>query len=110
MEKILDKFTKALKSKFNGEISKIILFGSRSKDIARPDSDYDLLVVLFKKDPRIVNRIYDEVLAFLLKYEVDISLKIYSDENFRKGISVPTPFMEEIKQTGVELWASRIRR
>lgn len=101
---ILNKFVMILKDRFKGKITRIILFGSRAKGVNRPDSDYDLAVILRKKNHIIINQIYDEVLTFLLRYAVDLSLKIYSEENFQKETALPTPFMEEIMTRGVELW------
>lgn len=43
-EKILDRLVKRLVRKFKAE--RIILFGSRARGDAEPDSDFDLLVVL----------------------------------------------------------------
>jgi len=41
---------------------------------------------------------------FLLKYGIDLSLKIYSENDFESKMLIPTPFMAEIRKTGRELW------
>jgi len=103
-EQIIDSFVDSLKGKYEKPLRKIILFGSRAKDTARPDSDYDFLIVLAKRDSALIDDIYDEVVEFLLKYGVDISLKIYKEEDYEKFMAIPTPFLKEIKETGKVLW------
>lgn len=104
---VIAKFTKLLVSKFANEIERIILFGSRAKEISLPFSDYDFLIVINEKSKDLVDAIYDIVMDFLLEYGVDISLKIYTKEHFDRGMSYPTPFMQEIDKTGVILWKKK---
>ena len=103
-------FVDKIISLFADRIVKVILFGSRAKGIPKPESDYDFLVVLKKKDRRTLEGIYEVVTDFLLEYGVDISLKIYSLEEFQKMISIPTPFMASILKTGRELWIPKSSR
>ncbi len=104
-ESIEKKFAEIVGNRFSVEILKVILFGSRAKGVAAPGSDYDILVILKRKDRRVIDGLYDEVMNFLEHYEVDISLKIYTEEVFNKMMSLPTPFMAQIKKTGKELWS-----
>ncbi|MEW5767197.1 MAG: nucleotidyltransferase domain-containing protein [bacterium] len=106
-DKILDNFTERLISDFGSDILKIILFGSRAKGIAAPYSDYDLLLVLRERDRRIIDQIYDQVTDFLLDYGVDISLKIYSEEDFEKKLLMRIPFIMEVTKTGKLLWTKQ---
>ncbi|HHT9125343.1 MAG TPA: nucleotidyltransferase domain-containing protein [Candidatus Brocadiia bacterium] len=99
------EFAETVIKRFPAEVLKIILFGSRAKGVAAPGSDYDLLVVLKRKDRGVIDGLYDEVMSFLERYEVDISLKIYTEDTFNKTMSLPTPFMAQIKKTGRELWS-----
>jgi predicted nucleotidyltransferase len=103
-------FVNKITSQFPDNIAKVIFFGSRAKGIPKPDSDYDFLVILRKKDRLTSEGIYEVVTDFLLEYGVDISLKIYSLEEFQKMISIPTPFMASILKTGRELWIPKSSR
>lgn len=104
---IIAKFTKMLELKFAKDLEKIILFGSRAKDMSYPDSDYDFLIVINKKSKGLTDAIYDIVMDFLLDYGADISLKIYTKERFDHGMSCLTPFMQEVDRTGIVLWKKK---
>lgn len=101
------KFVNRITSLFPSRIVKVILFGSRAKGTAKPGSYYDFLIILQVKEQRTIDGLYDVVTDFLIEYGVDISLKIYKEEEFRKMISIPTPFIEDILKTEKELWAKR---
>ena len=99
------KFVDKITSRFHNEIIKIFFFGSRAKGISQPESDYDFLIILQEKDKKTVDGIYDVVTDFLIKYGVDISLKIYRDNKFQEMASIPTPFMASVLKTGKEVWS-----
>lgn len=106
-DNIESRFVDRITSLFPSGIVRVILFGSRAKGTPKPGSDYDFLIVLREKEPKIIDELYDVVTDFLIEYGVDISLKIYKDDEFRKMISIPTPFMASILKTGKELWTKR---
>ncbi|MBI5406445.1 MAG: hypothetical protein HZA18_01960 [Nitrospirae bacterium] len=72
--------------------------------MGKPWSDYDILIVLNKRDNKIIDEIYEIVTEFQLEQRVDISLKIYRKDDFEMKNALHTPFMERIKKTGVVLW------
>lgn len=102
-EEIIKKFTHILKKRFSPYLKMVLIFGSRAKNLAKPGSDYDFLIVLKEKNNQIIDAIYDEVVSFLIDYGVDISLKIYSEDDFEKKLSLGVPFITEIKKSGVKL-------
>jgi predicted nucleotidyltransferase len=101
---IANNFVDFLKGHCLNILKKVIFFGSRAKGTARPNSDFDFLIVLEKRDLNIIDKIYDEVVEFFLKYGVDISLKIYKEEDYKRFMAIPTPFFKEIKKTGKILY------
>ena len=103
-QSIVNEFVSILLDKYKEDIKKIILFGSLSKGFYLPGSDCDILLVLKEKKQEIINGIYEVVVDFLLKYGIDLSLKIYSENDFESKMLIPTPFMAEIRKTGRELW------
>jgi len=102
---IVTEFTKRLIDGFEPYIERVIFFGSRAKGFSKPWSDYDILVVLNKRDAGVIDEIYEIVTEFQLEQRVDVSLKIYSKDDFERKNALHTPFMESIKKTGVVLWS-----
>ncbi|MCR4320673.1 MAG: nucleotidyltransferase domain-containing protein [Candidatus Brocadiaceae bacterium] len=85
------------------DIEEIYLFGSRCRDDWRPDSDYDILIVLGKKDRVIIDRLYDAVMDILLSTTKLVSLKIFTSLEFNRLKSIPTPFISNVTTKGIKL-------
>jgi predicted nucleotidyltransferase len=107
---VVIEFVNEITSLLSSQIVKIIFFGSRAKGIPTPGSDYDFLIVLAEKNRTIVEELYNVVTDFLIRYDVDISLKIYREKEFQEMTSIPTPFMESVLRTGKELWSQETER
>ena len=88
------------------KIKVLYLFGSRCRDEWRPDSDYDILIVLEKKDKELISMLYDIVMDILLDTGRLISLKIFTEDEFNRLRSIPTPFMENVLKEGIRLGSS----
>jgi len=85
----------------NGRIERIYLFGSRARKTFRPDSDYDLLIVV--EDKSIKDKLYDIAVDIFCKTNADISLKIIKKVDFEKLKNLPTPFIENIITEGIRI-------
>lgn len=83
------------------EIEEIYLFGSRTRKTFRPDSDYDLLVVV--KDKTVKDKLYDITVDIFCKTNVDISLKILKKTDFEKLTTLQTPFIENVLKEGIKI-------
>lgn len=71
---ILGILERELKSKLQGHLKKIILFGSRARGDHDPDSDYDVLVMLDDVSPAIKGMIYEIGGNVLYDHDVVLSL------------------------------------
>lgn len=86
------------------KIQAAYLFGSRARGTERPDSDYDLLLVvrddfsLSEKDA-----LYDQVMDILLDTGRLISLKIFKQANFQRLRDLNTPFVSRVLAEGVQV-------
>jgi predicted nucleotidyltransferase len=82
---------------------KVILFGSQARGDARPDSDWDLLVLLNKRKKEFEDEdIYGYPFAEMgLKYKTYISVKIYTENDWKRRSF--TPFYKNVKQEGIEI-------
>jgi len=82
---------------------RMILFGSQARGDARPDSDWDLLVLLNKEKKSFEDEdVYGYPFAEMgLKYKTYISVKIYTENDWEKR-SI-TPFYKNVEQEGIEI-------
>lgn len=86
------------------KIRAVYLFGSRAKGLERPDSDYDLLLVV-ANDFTLKDKdgLYDGVLDVLLATGRLISLKIFKEEAFKRLQDLNTPFISHVLQEGIQV-------
>ena len=85
-------------------IQAVYVFGSRAKGTHRPDSDYDVLLVVadeftFKEQ----DALYDVVLDILLDTGRLVSLKLFRASAFRRLRDLNTPFMRHVMTEGVQV-------
>ncbi len=82
-------------------IKRIVLFGSRARGTHRSDSDYDVLLVVSRKDDALLDVLYDAVMDVLLEHGRLVSLKVFPEREFSRLQSLRSPFMEQVKREGV---------
>ena len=82
---------------------KVILFGSQARGDARPDSDWDLLVLLNKEKKEFEDEDkYGYPFAEMgIKFKTYISVKIYTENDWKKR--KPTPFYKNVKLEGIKV-------
>ena len=83
----------------NFDVSKIILYGSYSRDAARKDSDIDVAVILDSVDDDFL---MCEARLFRLRREIDARIEpvLLEESNDKSG------FLEEILKTGEIIYSS----
>ncbi|OGB88344.1 hypothetical protein A3H38_03110 [candidate division WOR-1 bacterium RIFCSPLOWO2_02_FULL_46_20] len=101
-DKIITAFINKI-SAFKDKLLAIYLFGSRARGDEKPYSDYDLLMVMKKRDEAVVDKLYDAVVDVLLETGKVISLKIFKEKDFKRLSAIPTPFMSRVLKEGVKL-------
>lgn len=98
---ILSRFRAALAETYGNRLERAVLFGSRARGDARPDSDYDIAV--FIRDP---DAWFDEVVR-LAKLGTDILMDtgaVISAKPFRAGpYEESSPLMRAIQSEGLDL-------
>jgi len=98
---ILTRFRAALAETYGDRLERAVLFGSRARGDARPESDYD--VAVFIREP---GRWFDEVvrLAGLGTDSLMDTGAVISAKPFRAGAyNEPVPLMREILREGLGL-------
>ena len=98
-------FLDTLVQHFDSQLAVVILFGSRARGEANPDSDMDFVVVL--DDSTIEKQRIARYLAaeIWLEYGVYISARVWSFEYWQKLGKMQTLLYQNIQRDGVELLA-----
>ncbi|HKM64948.1 MAG TPA: nucleotidyltransferase domain-containing protein [Acidisphaera sp.] len=98
---VLARFRKAVAEAYGDRLERVVLFGSRARGEARPDSDYDIAV--FLKDP---GELWDELgtLAHITTDILDETGAVISAKPF-PAAAYPerSPLMHEIRDDGLDL-------
>ena len=98
---ILERLRAALTEIYGDRLERVVLFGSRARGDAQPDSDYDVAVFLRDMPDRMreLNRLADVATDIL-----------YSEGGFVHAMPYPagsyterTPLMHEIRTEGIDL-------
>jgi uncharacterized protein len=100
---VLTRFRAALGNIYGERIERVVLFGSRARGDARPDSDYDVLV--FLKDFDLASRHREmgrisEITADIIQDTGEmISALPYPAGSYRAR----TPLMHDVRRDGIDL-------
>lgn len=105
---IIKKFLESISS-IREKIEEMYLFGSRSRDDWKPDSDYDILIVLEKKDREVISSLYDAVVEILISTGKLISLKIFAAPEYKRLKGIPTPFISNVLREGIKIGSNNRR-
>ena len=83
--------------------AEIVLFGSRARGTARPDSDWDVLVLLDEKVTLAREQILYSLLSKVeLATEEVLSVIVY-EKNYWQQILKGTPLYDDIREEGLTL-------
>jgi predicted nucleotidyltransferase len=98
---VLRRFRAALDELYGKRLERVVLFGSRARGEAGPDSDYDVAVFLSTLPDRWaeLDRLADLRVRFLDETGAFFDVKPYATTAYRDR----TPLMHEIRREGVEL-------
>ncbi|MGY4707261.1 nucleotidyltransferase domain-containing protein [Candidatus Bipolaricaulota sp. J31] len=84
--------------------ARVLLYGSRARGTATPDSDYDLLVLTpAPLAPEAIDWIREALYELELEYGVVISVLFFSEAEWRDPRRRATPFYREVEREGVPL-------
>ena len=94
---LIKEINRELKEKFS-DFRGTYFFGSRMTGGNRSDSDYDILLIFDREIDYTFKRIVrDYIYDFMIKYEIVIDTKIFSEEEI---LHPQMPFTEEVKKQG----------
>jgi predicted nucleotidyltransferase len=98
---VLRRFRAALTETYGARLERAVLYGSRARGGARPDSDYDVAVFLrdLPDRPREMNRLAD--LAADILY--DVGGVVHALPYRADAYNERTPLMHEVRTDGIDL-------
>jgi len=101
---ILEELKTGLSALYGDRLDRVILYGSRARGDARPDSDIDVLVLLKEPFDHHAASVQASDLAvdLLLDHHADVSLMVRSTDDMNPGRA----FYRNVLTDGVELWPS----
>lgn len=84
---------------------KVILFGSRARGDARPDSDFDVLVIKQSNEPR--HRRSVPLYVALADLPVEVEVMVYTPEEVEEWSEVPQAFVTTAVREGTTIYERR---
>ena len=99
MDRILTRFVSGAK-KAGARWERLYLFGSRATGRDRPDSDYDVLVVVPRRTSTLLDSLYRAAFDQLLAEGRLISLKVFTRKEFDHLAKMKTPFISRVLAEG----------
>jgi predicted nucleotidyltransferase len=84
---------------------KVILFGSRARGDARPNSDYDLLVIQRSDEPRYRRSV--PLYVALADLPVEVEVVVYTPQEVEEWRAVPQAFVTTAVREGTTIYERR---
>ena len=97
----LREYREILSRDFPGLVQQIILFGSKAKGTAKPDSDIDLVVVIREGDHRVKRKVAMAGHDAAIDAEVAPSFIVYTNAEWGRLASTRAPFWRIVERDGV---------
>jgi predicted nucleotidyltransferase len=98
---VLSKFRAALDALYGHRIERVVLFGSRARGNAQPDSDYDVAVFLNDLENRWTEA--DRIALAALQVFDETGALIHALPYHAGAYRERTPLMHEVRREGIDL-------
>jgi predicted nucleotidyltransferase len=98
---VLKQARAALVEMYGDRLDKVLLFGSRARGDAMPDSDYDFAVFLKSMENRW--REFDRLASLRVKFLDELDVFLDAKPFLSGALDERTPLMHEIRLDGLEL-------
>jgi predicted nucleotidyltransferase len=102
----IQAFLQALQRQFQTRVLSVLLFGSRARGEAGPDSDVDLAVIVDRDDLEIQTAIRDLAVEIWLEYGLYLSTRVWSKAHWNRLKAIRTGLFRNIEREGIVLLSS----
>ena len=101
VDSVVKEYSDRLRSTLGDRIREIILFGSRARGDNKEFSDYDVLIIVDKRDRPILDTIVDIEVSILDDHERLIGSIVYEPEEWERKKNYPLGW--NIRKDGIPL-------
>ncbi len=98
---IIEEFKRRVEQRFPRELVRLVLFGSKARGEATPESDVDLLAVIQSDNWRLGDEIRSVGYALELEHGVVLSIQVISRNHYERLRASGTQFFHVLEQEGV---------
>ncbi len=102
-ENVLNQIIEKIRERLGERIDSVYVFGSRVRGDHDAWSDFDVLIVVKRRDPILESEIMDIFVHEELKTGFSFTPVIKNKESFDREKEYHTPFYESIKKEGILL-------
>lgn len=100
---VLKELKAALKKILGDNFIEVEIFGSKVRGTAAEDSDIDILILVKKMDPGVLDMVAEEVVTLKLSPDFPISPVVYTLQEFEVNKSLGSPFVYSIEKGSIRL-------
>lgn len=98
---IIEEFKRRVEQRFPRELVRLVLFGSKARGEATPESDVDLLAVIQSDNWRLGDEVRSVGYALELEHGVVLSIQVISRNHYERLRANGTQFFHVLEQEGV---------
>lgn len=102
-QEALDAFVQRLYSRHKEHVRSVVLFGSKARGDAGPDSDVDLLVRLTNDDPHLRSTVRRLAAQVSLEYDLLLSVQAVSRSRWDELSQYRFPLYQALQREGIPL-------
>jgi predicted nucleotidyltransferase len=103
-KKAVKEFFHLLNEKIGMNLVEVKVFGSKARGEDSPESDIDILVILKQVDKKKRDIITDIAFEVGLKYDLFLSVVVYSQDMFYSPLSKETLFYQNVQREGISIY------